>query len=379
MNFPRKRSCRCLNWMNDLDKNAGIYIHIPFCKKKCGYCDFYSLSSLSQKSEYIKALVNEIRNHESFPKIKSIYIGGGTPSVLSENEIYEIFKALNNKFNIDSNAEITVEVNPESVNKEFLNSLKHSGVNRISMGIQSLKDNELSLLGRLSSAQMCINAYESLILSGISNISIDIMLAVPQQDKESLEFTLKKVSELNPNHISAYLLKLDNPADNNGLYEAPEEIQSELYLYTANFLKNLGYKHYEISNYAKEGFQSKHNLNYWNGGQYLAFGCGAYGFFNNTRYHIHPDINEYINKNGMTDIVIDEIMTMETLKEEKIILKLRTAEGIEKSFLGEPQIRYLGSENLKLYVNESETSFSLTERGFLVSNTIISQVLKLSC
>lgn len=330
------------------------------------------------KEGYVRALVSSIEKKSFSGKIKSVYMGGGTPSVLSENQLERIFRAIN-KFDLEDGCEITVEVNPESVSESLIKTLMNLGVNRISMGIQSFDDGELKELGRRADSKTCVSAFEILRNCGVKNISIDIMLAIPKQTKESLRKTLEKAVSLNPEHISAYLLKIEENTvfGKRGYKEADEDFQRSLYLFTSSFLKSYGYEHYEISNFAKKGYRAYHNSSYWRGAEYIAFGCGASGFEKRIRYRIPENIVKFIEAHGDITPIIEEELDDEDVLKESIIFPLRTSEGIEKTVLNEKQISYMNTLVKGKLAGENGCGFSLNEEGFLVSNKIIEDLLYL--
>ncbi|PWM45533.1 MAG: hypothetical protein DBX47_04400 [Clostridiales bacterium] len=350
--------------------NCGIYVHIPFCESKCSYCDFFSrVTTKNVKENYLTDLINQIRSvrYEDF-LVKTIYIGGGTPSVLGGKAIRKIAEEIYSVFNVDENIEFTVEVNPESVSAEFISEIISAGVNRISMGIQSFNDEELKILGRRASSQKCKDAFTIIRDGGIENISIDLMLAVPGQTDKTLEYSLKQAVSLSPEHISAYLLKIekDTVFEKKGITEASDDIQQKMYLFTSNYLISNGYEHYEISNYAKPGFKSKHNLSYWKMIPYIAFGAGAYGFDGKTRYYYNKNIDDFMCKN------IEEVLDEKTIEEERVMLGLRTSDGV---LLPTDKISYADNLIKNGYMKKVNNKYALTPKGFLVSNKIISDIL----
>lgn len=357
---------------------AGIYIHVPFCGSKCAYCDFYSqVRSDAVRENYVRALVNGIEHCESDVSVRSVYIGGGTPSVLSAEQLVRILSAVRSRFEVDDGAEITVEMNPENVSGTLVRALVENGVGRVSMGVQSFVDGELSLLGRKGSAAVCETAFETLRNCGVENISLDLMLAIPSQTEKTLAYSLEKTLSLRPEHISAYLLKVEKNTlfGRRGVAEADEDIQRALYLQTCKTLEDAGYEHYEISNFAKKGFRSVHNSSYWQGVPYLCFGCGASGFDGVRRYKYGVSVDEYIRSDGLVLPETEEILDGKDLLGERIMLSLRTSDGVSRSLLTDAQIRFLKSLESAGLTLEKPGGFRLTDEGFLLSNTII---LKLS-
>lgn len=354
--------------------SVGVYIHIPFCASKCAYCDFCSqVRSEKIRERYVKALENAILNSPTDASVRSVYIGGGTPSVLSSEQLGGILDAVQSRFSLDANAEITVEMNPENVTEPLVRTLVLRGVTRVSMGVQTFCDGELSLLGRKGSAAVSENAFETLRKCGVRNISLDLMLAVPSQTAETLAYSLEKMLSLSPEHISAYLLKVEKNTvfGKRGIAEADEEIQRSFYLQTCKALENAGYEHYEVSNFAKKGFRSVHNSSYWQGVPYLCFGCGASGFDGHRRYKFPDSLDAFLNSNGLVEAETEEILDGDDLRKERIMLSLRTSDGVKNSDLTSEQRRFLKSLEPRGLSCETPDGFRLTDGGFLVSNAII--------
>ena len=306
-------------------KEIGIYIHIPFCARKCFYCDFVSYANKEEKiSDYINAITYEI---ESFAKefsndyiVTTIYIGGGTPSYIESTYIVSIIKELNKNYNIQSNAEITIEVNPGTVTRKKLQDYKKAGINRLSIGLQSTNDYLLKEIGRIHTYEQFLDVYFLAREVGFSNINVDLMIALPNQTMEILEDSLNKVVLLNPEHISVYSLileegtKLDELISKGKLELVDEELERKMYWKVKNMLQENGYKHYEISNFAKKGYESKHNLNCWEQKEYVGFGVSAHSYYNKTRYSNTESIDQYIKK--QTDKTIHEIQKPEDEQKE---------------------------------------------------------------
>ena len=283
-------------------KNLGIYVHIPFCVKKCSYCDFVSFANKNDYiEEYVNALKKEIKdNKRNDYEIDTIYIGGGTPSFIDAKYISEIFKVIKENFNVNSNAEITIEVNPGTVNEEKLQIYKEAGINRISIGLQSTKNEILEKIGRIHNYEQFIETYNIARKVGFTNINVDLMLALPNQTITDLQESLDSVIKLEPEHISVYSLILEEGTlmekwVKEGNAKLPEdEIERKMYWMVKEKLEENGYNHYEISNFAKKGFESKHNLNCWNQSEYLGFGVSAHSYVNGRRYCNISNIEKYI-------------------------------------------------------------------------------------
>ena len=319
-----------------------LYIHIPFCVRKCNYCDFLSGAyDDATKKNYVDALIKQIeeecRNYQN-RAVSTIYFGGGTPSVLNINDIERIMKLLDDNFIIKEDAEKTIEINPGTVELCKLEHLKQIGFNRASIGMQSANEDELKMLGRIHNLEQFDKCYVNLRSVGFENISVDIMTALPGQDVKKLDYTLDKVISLNPEHISAYSLIIEEGTKFFELYgeiDGPvvgEDMERELYWHCVNRLCKAGYKQYEISNFAKEGLQSRHNCGYWTGREYLGLGLGASSYVGSNggmnRIRNTSDMQKYLNdpltKSEEVEVSVDDAI------EEFAFLGLRMREGISK-------------------------------------------------
>ena len=325
-------------------KQLELYVHIPFCEKKCLYCDFLSFSAEEDLHKaYVDKLIEEIRvqasNYSQY-QISSIFIGGGTPTVIKAVYISNIMSAIYEAFIVESQAEITIECNPGTVDIDKLLVYKQSGINRISVGLQSTVDKELQHLGRIHTYADFLNRYEKIRESGYKNVNIDLMSALPWQTLDSWKSTLKKVIMLKPEHISAYSLIIEEGTEFSKIYGSPEgrkflpteEVERAMYHSTIDILKNYGYERYEISNYAKPGYESKHNIGYWTGEEYLGFGIGASSYVYGRRFHVERDIKKYLAIDMKRDIMplyqnIHELSTKEKM-EEFMFLGLRLSKGV---------------------------------------------------
>jgi putative coproporphyrinogen dehydrogenase len=325
-------------------KKLELYVHIPFCEKKCLYCDFLSFSAEDDLHKaYVDKLIEEIRvqakNYSDY-QISSIFIGGGTPSVIKAVYISNIMSAIYEAFIVESLAEVTIECNPGTVDIDKLLVYKQSGINRISVGLQSSVDKELQHLGRVHTYADFLYSYEKIRESGYKNVNIDLMSALPWQTLDSWKSTLKKVVMLKPEHISAYSLIIEEGTEFSKIYGSPEgrkflpteEVERDMYHSTIDILKNYGYERYEISNYAKPGYESKHNIGYWTGEEYLGFGIGASSYVYGRRFHVEKDIKKYLDINMKRDIMplyqnIHELSTKEKM-EEFMFLGLRLTKGV---------------------------------------------------
>ena len=322
----------------------GIYIHIPFCVKKCSYCDFVSFCSDEKTWEqYTNAVVCEIENKkiENPKKVTTIYIGGGTPSLIPENYIVKIINTVKSRFKIEESAEITIEVNPGTVTEKKLVAYKNVGINRISIGLQSAEDRILKLIGRIHNYQTFLSTYNLTRNIGFENINVDLMLAIPTQTKGELLNTLNKVIELKPNHISLYSLIVEENTEIKKALEVgkleyvDEKVEREMYWKTKRILEKNGYFHYEISNFAKRGFESKHNMDCWNQEEYIGFGIAAHSYINNKRFSNISNLEEYIKnineENFEKNIELHESQTKQDKMKEYMMIGLRKIDGISIS------------------------------------------------
>lgn len=326
-------------------KELGIYIHIPFCKQKCYYCDFVSYANKEEKiQEYIKCLQEEIgiesekyKNEEY--EITTIYIGGGTPSFIDASYIERIINTIKQNYKLYENPEITIEVNPGTINEEKIKKYKDIGINRISIGLQTTKDNLLKQIGRIHTYEEFLNCYKIVKKIGIDNINVDLMLGLPNQTLEDLKESLIEVINLKPNHISLYSLILEENTIlekmvSQNMTKLPEEdLEREMYWTTKNILEENGYIHYEISNFSKKGYESKHNLNCWGQKEYLGFGVAAHSYIKNKRYCNINNIEDYIKniQNGkiLNNRTICEIQNKIEEQKEYMLLGLRKIQGID--------------------------------------------------
>ena len=329
-------------------KQMEIYLHIPFCVKKCAYCDFLSMPAESDvRGAYIEKLKSEIRLRGPACRdweVVSVFIGGGTPSILYGRQIEDVMRSVREYFNLRPDAEITVECNPGTLTEDKLESYRRAGVNRLSIGLQSASEKELKLLGRIHTYADFLESYECARNCGFSNINVDLMSGLPGQSTRSWEQTLRKVAMLKPEHISAYSLIIEEGTPFYGIYgyddetrkkgEKPlflpsEEDEREMYHFTRDFLAGKGYARYEISNYAKPGRECIHNIGYWTRREYLGMGLGAASLMNNRRFSNERNLEAYMK--GNFDSVDVEKLSNEDQMEEFMFLGLRMTGGIRKS------------------------------------------------
>lgn len=352
----------------------GIYIHIPFCVKKCHYCDFYSITDYTIADKYFNTLKNEIRDftHKNGKlKIDTVFFGGGTPSSVDAEYIADILRVLKESFIIADNAEITLEANPKTFDEDKLLCYKESGINRLSVGLQSADCESLKNIGRIHSLAEFEKSYFLARSAGFSNINIDIMYGLPSETKETLKNTLKSVIEFNPEHISAYALTLSEsvPMYKMGFLYPTEDEVFENYMMICEMLS--GYRHYEISNFGK--IPCRHNMIYWSRDEYIGFGASASGFIGKKRYTNKSDIRAYINDFSKKESV--EILSSEDELFEYIMLGLRTDKGINKDIIYGRNKNFIDSMEKEGYLINDGKKVILTDKGFFVSNSIISSLI----
>ncbi|MDD3367772.1 MAG: radical SAM family heme chaperone HemW [Lachnospiraceae bacterium] len=390
--------------MKKAEESLRLYLHIPFCVRKCLYCDFLSAPATETvQRQYVDALIRELRavkeNAEndsregkiplSLRRISSIYIGGGTPSILPCGEIERIMETVYSVFAVEDTAEISMELNPGTISdKQLLQSYRRSGINRLSIGLQSTVDSELRALGRIHTWQDFCETYDAVRQSGFQNINVDLMAAIPGQDLASYLTSLHRVISLKPEHISAYSLIVE---ENTPFYEQrdmlvlpSEEEEREMYEQTKQVLSEAGYERYEISNYARKGYECRHNTGYWRRDSYLGFGIGAASLIDNTRFHNTEDLEKYLNSSSIMEIREDEqVLTGKDQMEEFMFLGLRMTEGISKKKFQDSfavsideiyatQLDELEKEGL-LYVEKDR--IRLTKRGLDLSNVAMAEFL----
>lgn len=339
----------------------GLYFHIPFCRSKCPYCDFYSVKyDKSQSEKYVDRLIDEIKKYNG--SFDTIYFGGGTPSILEPELIGKIISASKSQFDIEKNVEITVECNPSKNLERDFEKYAEYGVNRISLGMQSARNEERFALGRVAGKSKVAKAIGDAKKSGITNISLDVMLGTPKQTLNTLDETFEFIDRMNVTHISAYMLKIEEGTKffelKDRLELADEDIVAQMYLKTIDSLKSLGFNQYEISNFSKIGYESRHNLKYWELNEYLGIGATAHSLWGGKRF--------FYDKNF--SIIDDGIGGTE---EERIMLGLRLNKGIDKSL-----IKKDFSQFIKMgLIEDLGKKIALTPDGMLVSNTIINELI----
>ena len=369
----------------------GIYVHVPFCRSKCQYCDFYSLATKEDKiiDGYLDAVCDHIKeagelapNH----KVDTIYFGGGTPSFFGADGLAVILTTIRRNFDVDSNAEITFEANPDSINDRLLHRLRAEGFNRVSLGIQSDDDEMLKKLGRPHTYAQAVAAYHRIRKAGFRNVSVDLMYGLPGQTLLQWQETLDTVLRLLPEHISCYALKVEDGtpfAEMKDVLNLPDDdTQAEMYLTAVEILRSRGFRQYEISNFCRKNLYSRHNMKYWTGGEYLGFGPAASSDFAGKRFTLKRDLQAYISAIRDGGDIMEEIPVRERAG-EYLMLRLRTSQGIgreeyEKLFLlpFSPLEEVLEKRRRMFHTTQNDSGrWVLTPKGYLVSNDIITDLL----
>ena len=372
----------------------GIYIHVPFCRSKCQYCDFYSLTAKDDKlmDGYLKAICAHIKESGQLApgyRVDTIYFGGGTPSFFGADGMATIMTAIRRNFDVDSSAEITFEANPDSVSDKLLSRLRAEGFNRVSLGVQCDDDAILKKIGRPHDYAQAVSAAQRIRKAGFRNLSLDLMYGLPGQTLNGWKDTLERVLALNPEHISCYGLKLE---EGTPMYEyrdflnlPDDDLQADMYLAAVEILRERGFRQYEISNFARKGLYSRHNMKYWTGGEYLGFGPNASSDFAGRRFTIIRDLQGYIDgiRSGGEVLQDVEDIPIRERAGEYLMMRLRTSTGIIKEEYERQYLLPFGpiEEALEKYrgfghaVKNDEGRWRLTPKGFLISNTIISDLL----
>lgn len=354
----------------------GLYIHVPFCIKKCLYCDFYSCVCDDKTKEiYVSAAVRNLKRF-SDTSFDTVYFGGGTPTLLNHKQIEKILSVAR----LEENAEITMECNPETVNENSLSGYKSVGINRISVGVQSLNDKELFSVGRIHDSKQAVKCIENIYSAGIENISADIMLGLPFQTNHTLKNTLEKLLSLPLTHISAYMLKKEEGTPlfyDKKLCDmtADDDTLSDMYLSVCDFLESKGFSRYEISSFAKEGFECRHNLKYWKCEDYIGIGPAAHSCYNGKRYESPKSLKSFLENDFQTEIPNDDTPLDEN---EKLMLGLRISDGINPDeFSFSEKIKEKAVPLIKAgFLKYNDKRLSLTDTGALVSNEIIVRLME---
>ncbi len=373
----------------------GIYIHIPFCRSKCDYCDFYSLAGREGRmDDYQKALLAHIRETAALARgyqADTIYFGGGTPSYYGEKRLRELLNEVERRFDVSRDAEITVECNPDSVDKKMLCKLRRAGVNRISLGVQSCRDGDLECLHRPHTFAQARAALQAAREAKLKNVSLDLIYGLPHQDMAGWKENIEQVIALEPEHLSCYGLKVEEGTPlfcrvERGEETPDEDVQADMYLWTVERLARAGYKQYEISNFARPSFQSRHNLKYWMGRPYIGFGPGAHSDFGGRRYSFVRDLDAYIEGvlHGGNIVDESELIPQRERGGEYLMLRLRTTRGIEEweyrreYFMNfDPIEQKLEEYERRGWAARQDRRWYFTPTGFLVSNQLIGELLEI--
>ena len=372
---------------------AGIYIHIPFCKRRCIYCDFFSKTQSEKKAEYVHALVRELEMRKDYlenEEIETIYLGGGTPSQLSQEELEEIFTYIYKVYKVTLDAEITLEANPDDLTPEYVSMLRKLPINRISMGIQTFQEETLKLLHRRHTAQQAIEAFKRCREAGFKNISIDLMYGLPGETLETWKQDLQQAIDLHPEHISAYHLIYEEDTalwklrEEHQVEEADEDLSLTLFCTLIDELTRAGYQHYEISNFCLPGLHSRHNSSYWTGKKYLGCGPSAHSFNGVSRQWNVASLSAYIDgiRQRKPDFEVEEL-DLYTRYNDFVLTSIRTCWGMSLSHLrsmyGEELYRYclrMAKPHLEQGVLEiSEDILKLTRKGIFISDGIMSDLM----
>lgn len=373
------------------ERVAGIYIHVPFCQGRCIYCDFYSTTEGEEwKSRYVDALLAELRmRRDELPlaRVHSIYIGGGTPSQLPARALAAILNEVCRLFPVDSDAEVTVEANPDDVTPEWLAALSHTPVNRLSMGVQSFDDALLRLIRRRHTAQQAVCAVEQAARHGISNVSIDLIYGLPTQTMEQWQADVRQALALDVQHLSAYSLSYEEGTplwrmlEQGRIEEADEELSLCMYEHLIDSTRAAGFTHYEISNFCRPGRHSQHNSAYWHGVPYLGFGPGAHSYDGmRTRRWNLSDLKGYVQAAGSMPPHQSEVLTDDELYDETVMTRLRTSEGLSLDLLTAAYRAYCMAQaepHLRAgRLEQAGSTIRLTRQGIFTSNDIISDLMR---
>ena len=376
----------------DMKKSLGLYIHIPFCKRKCLYCDFCSVAGGNEElvERYAASLKTCLTQYAKMAEgyaVDTVYFGGGTPTLLPIGLMGEILDACFSNFDITRDAEITCETNPATASAEYLSTIRKFGINRLSIGLQSMMENELRALGRIHGREDFLRTFSDARKAGFDNISVDLMYGIPEQTMESFKDTIEKTVKLSPEHISAYCLKVEEntPFGRMGdkLILPDDDEASDMYEECVKSLARAGYSRYEISNFAREGRESKHNLRYWLGREYLGIGAAAHSYFGGERFAFSPNITAFAN--GEFSACEREKIDTEERMREQVMLRMRLQIGVNadefESEFGIPfETRF---SEIKRFIDSGHVAFDgknyrFTDEGFFVSSYILSEILDFS-
>ncbi len=378
-------------------KHLGLYIHIPFCLRKCAYCDFYSCVGANEElvHHYISSCMlqmEDISENCRGYEIDTVYIGGGTPTTLPIKEFERLLSSVERNFKLSKYAEITTEANPATADKKYLKALRKIGVNRLSIGFQSANISELKLLGRIHTVEDFANIYKDARAAGFDNISVDLMYGIPAQSMQSFQSTLGYVCDMNPEHLSLYCLKIEEGTpffEMRDRLELPgEDAEYDMYMWAVDHLRRRGYERYEISNFSKPGFESRHNLKYWNADEYIGIGTAAHSYFGGERYSVIKNIHDFIDGIEIPETNMKLIEGSKTLYQrekmsEYVMLRMRLEAGVNArdfearfgtdlhSFCGKYLDEYVDAG----FVIREAGNYRFSSKGMFVSNYILSTVL----
>ena len=373
-----------------MNSNLGIYVHIPFCVQKCRYCDFCSFAGAERgvMDAYTKELCRRIERCSercSERLVDTVYLGGGTPTLLEPSQLAQILETLRATYDMSEDCEVTCECNPATADEEKFRALRALGINRLSIGLQSVHDDELRRLGRIHTYEDFLKTFSDARAAGFDNISVDLMYALPDQSLARFQESLQRLAELSPEHISVYGLKIEEGtpfwAERDALILPDEETELSMYLACSEILSQHGYEKYEISNFAKHGRESRHNLRYWRGEEYLGFGVAAHSYFAGERFGNNRDMSAFLS--GAEIVEERNRLDFVDLRNEYLMLRLRLSEGLCEEELEERfgvSFRAMLPETDRLMehglLKEKDGRISFTDRGFFVSNAILSELLE---
>lgn len=370
-------------------KKLGLYLHVPFCVQKCLYCDFCSFAGAKeQMGAYVDRLCRDVREYSKrcdAYEVDTVYFGGGTPTLLPIAELNRIMDSIYKYYSVSGSAEISVECNPATADLDYFKSMRNLGINRLSIGLQSVHDGELKALGRIHTYSDFLSTYNDARKAGFDNVSADLMYGIPNQTYESFSETLSTLVSLSPEHISAYGLKIEDGTPfgkmKNELKLPDEDTEYDMYMHLSNYLSENGYAKYEISNFSHKGRESRHNIKYWKGDDYLGIGVAAHSYFVGERFANSRNITEYINNTDITESK-RKISDHEKIT-EFVMLGMRLASGVSRAeFCDKFDFSFdeLYGERFKKYINsgfvvDNGDNIFFSDKGFFVSNYILSDVL----
>ncbi len=358
---------------------TGIYFHIPFCAKKCPYCDFFSIPYHKETTQlYTDAIIRNLHHYAVPDTVDTIYFGGGTPSLLSVSQLSSILDACVRTLHLARDTEITLELNPSGDRREYLQELYKLGINRLSIGTQSFSDEQLRILGRTHTAEKGIRTVHDAADAGFRNISCDLILACPHQSEQVLAETLNVLTALPITHVSSYLLQLEEGTDfskNTALQKflPDDDGAADLYLHAVSHLASMDFAQYEVSSFAKAGFESRHNLKYWKCEPYLGIGSGAHSCYEGQRFFVPKDIDAFCRDSHQPTVVIDPAPCQ---KEERIMLALRTTQGVSRTNFSQDAASLIRQLTQAGYLRNNSEQIILTPKGFAISNSVIAALME---